>query len=230
MWDIYAKNYDTAVLSFSAYKELMQKVIENLDLRSDDYVLDLGCGTGNLENFIKHSDLDFKFECVDISENMLKVARKKLKGDTRFNFSQRDLNEDLNYGKVFSKAIMVHSLYTLKDLDSILQNISSVLKEGGELHIVNPLEGADINKMMKYELAKSGFILFFLKLLITIPANIINRVIARKASSKDFHFLSSEEYIVLLGKNGFAIKETFLVYANQSTYLISKLKNESLSL
>lgn len=225
MWDIYAKNYDRATLSFSAYQELMKEVLDKLELRNGDMILDMGCGTGNLEKLAqKNSDANYQFKGLDISLNMLNIAKKKLKNDKRFSLKQFDLNNELDFpNATFNKVVMIHSLYTLKDLSSVLQNLRKVMKPGAQLHIVNPLKGASISQMMNYEMQKSGLILFTLKLLVTIPANIINRIISSKASKSEFHFLTNEEYVILLEKNGFNLKESSLVYANQSTYLISEL-------
>ncbi len=224
MWNIYAKNYDSATLSFTAYKELMQLVIENLKVTNKDSILDMGCGTGNLEDILAESDTDFSLVGLDISNEMLRVAQRKVRDDTRFNFKNFDLNMELTFeSNSFNKVVMIHSLYTLNNLDSVLQNVKGVLVNGGELHIVNPLKDAQINKMVSYELKKSGVFVFIIKLLLTIPANIINRLIAKKADANEFHFLTNEEYILLLEKNGFSVVETSLVYANQSTYIISKI-------
>jgi len=217
-------NYDTAVLRFSAYKELIEKVSNDINLEKGDSVLDLGCGTGNLENRVKSNPLEFSFEGLDNSPVMLNIAKRKLKNDSRFKFSLGDINEDFKFeNETFSKVVMLHSLYAVEDLNSTLQNIARVLKPGGELHIVNPLKNADRSQMVKYELNRSGLFLFILKLLITLPAQIVNSLISKRVKKGYYHFLSNEEYIILLEKNGFSVELTSLVYANQSTYIISKL-------
>jgi len=45
-WDIYAKLYDTLNL-LQPYRDLHRQVLESLDLKDGELILDAGCGTGN---------------------------------------------------------------------------------------------------------------------------------------------------------------------------------------
>jgi len=47
-WDIYAKLYDTLNL-LEPYQRLHQEVLQSLELKGGERILDAGCGTGNFE-------------------------------------------------------------------------------------------------------------------------------------------------------------------------------------
>lgn len=45
-WGLYARLYDTLNL-LEPYKKLHREVLEKLELKSGERILDAGCGTGN---------------------------------------------------------------------------------------------------------------------------------------------------------------------------------------
>lgn len=218
-WDLYAKTYDSATSSFSGYKDLLALLVKELSLKKGDRLLDLGCGTANLEQELVKSNNEFSIHGIDISSGMLNYARKKVK-DSRVEFEQFDLNSILNFKTLsFNKAIMIHSLYTLNSPLNTLKEVRKVLQTNGELIIVNPIKGASIKTMISYEKDKVGTFRIILKLLKNIPAQIINRIISIRATKSHYHFLDVQEYKDLLKKSGFKIKVMKLVYAKQSLYI-----------
>lgn len=90
--DLIADDYDENVSNENnpvrrGYLELLKWVAEKT--QSSKRLIDLGCWTGNTVN-----TLSGNFEhitCVDISENMLNLAREKLKGKPNVSFIKNDL-------------------------------------------------------------------------------------------------------------------------------------------
>lgn len=222
-WDLYAKTYDKATLSFSAYSELITLLKEAINLQESDSLLDLGCGTGNLEKELVKNDLNFRIEALDISKNMLDYAKKKI-NDHRVTFKLFDLNNRLDYkDNSFDKAVMVHSLYTLNNPIETLKEVKRVLKPNGLLIIVNPFKDANMQLMMDYEKKKSGVLKFYWKLFLVLPAFIINKIIALRARNSQYHFYTEDEYSELLSKSGYNQIDVKKVYADQSIFLRSKI-------
>lgn len=60
------------------FTRIQNKVSEELDISKYDNILDIGCGTGALPKTLYHKGL--KVTGVDVSNGMLKQAKKKLKG------------------------------------------------------------------------------------------------------------------------------------------------------
>lgn len=218
-WNIYAKTYDKATNNFSAYRELMSIVVEKLSIKDNDKILDLGCGTGNLEHLIKKNDNNFSLLGLDVSEAMLAFAKNKV-NDSRILFKMHNLNLDLDVkDNTIDKVVMIHSLYTISDLNKMLIEIKRVLKPNGEFIVVNPLKNANMKIMMKYEEAKIGKFRLYLKIIRLLPAMIFNKIISGRAKKNQYHFLTKEEYSDLFSRNGYNLVESFGVYAGQSLFM-----------
>ena len=83
-WDIYAKLYDTLNL-LEPYQRLHQEVLQSLELKGGELILDAGCGTGNFEKLLQNTGLNnVKIEALDFSQAMLKRAKRK-NGNHSFN-------------------------------------------------------------------------------------------------------------------------------------------------
>ena len=84
-WDIYAKLYDTLNL-LEPYQRLHREVLDKLELKGGERILDAGCGTGNFEKLLsQNGSLNLKVEALDFSQAMLKRAKLK-NGNHSFNF------------------------------------------------------------------------------------------------------------------------------------------------
>jgi len=103
------------------------------ELPSEATILDLGCGPGT--DAVKLANKGLKIYGFDLSEELLKIASKRL---PKAVFSQGDMLEGLPYENeffdgVFSKASLLH---IPKDkIEIVLKEIIRVLKKNGILHI-----------------------------------------------------------------------------------------------
>lgn len=224
-WNLYARTYDIATLNFSAYQDLLVDIVKLLDESSIKWVVNLGCGTGSLESKVSERDGAFEWVGVDISKEMLRRARYKVPDD-RFTFSPGDLNKRLPF-KDSSRNVVVamHSIYALEKPTKILREISRILKKGGVLILVNPLKNARLESMMHYEKEKIGSVRFCLLLLKTIPALLLNMVIAKRARDAKFHFFSSSEIRDMVEKVNLNVIQERKVYAEQSILLVGRKCN-----
>src|SRR3989344_430103 len=73
----------------NAVSETLQITFQNQNLR----VLDMGTGTGSVAARILEDYPNAKITCLDGSPDMLDKARKRLGGDARCDFIQRDFSE-----------------------------------------------------------------------------------------------------------------------------------------
>jgi ubiquinone/menaquinone biosynthesis C-methylase UbiE len=125
-----AKYYDL-IYAFKDYKkEAMQiKALVSKYMKSEGKeLLDVACGTGHHLEYLKDG-----FSCmgVDVSNKMLKVARKNVKGVV---FKQADMTT-LNLGKEFDVITCLFSsigyVKTYKNLRNTIRHFSKHLKRGG---------------------------------------------------------------------------------------------------
>ncbi|MBD3203425.1 methyltransferase domain-containing protein [Candidatus Woesearchaeota archaeon] len=105
--------------------------IDMLSLNEKDIVLDYGCGTGrNIDRILKFTK---KVHGIDISENMLSIARKK--------FSNVDLKSPKNKNKIpfdntfFTKILCSFVISHIKNIDILFKEFNRVLVDEGKLVI-----------------------------------------------------------------------------------------------
>lgn len=100
-------------------------LIDILDSKKNEIVLDLGCGDGTLAKEIEEKGS--KVIGIDLSENMIQKAKEN--GIEAYVMSAIDLKFSNNYfDKVFSNAV----LHWIKDLDTNVKEINRVLKKNGK--------------------------------------------------------------------------------------------------
>lgn len=95
------------------YEEMMSALIDALPFKKRDRlrVLDLGCGTGNLSRKIISAYPNARITCVDMAENMLKMARAKLKDHNKINFwlgDIRDFDYSGKYDAIVASLVLHH--------------------------------------------------------------------------------------------------------------------------
>lgn len=102
-------------------------------LKKQDRILDLGCGNGRLRNFLNNEIIpEGNYFGFDVSEGLLKIARKKFPNDHFFrgNFAQKLPFGDENFDIVTGIASF-HHLLNKKDQNFFLQESLRVLKPKG---------------------------------------------------------------------------------------------------
>ncbi len=117
-WDAdkYAKHADFV-------SNLASPLIELLNPKKDEKILDLGCGDGMLAVEIEKSGAIVR--AVDLSEDMVKKAQKR--GVKASVMSAEDLAFEDEFDAIFSNAV----LHWVKNKDRAIKNIANSLKKRG---------------------------------------------------------------------------------------------------
>jgi len=102
---------------------LASPVIDLLEPKKDETILDLGCGDGTLAVEMEKFGADVT--AVDLSESM--VAKTKEKGIKSSVMSATELTFENEFDAVFSNAV----LHWVKDADEAIKKISKSLKQNG---------------------------------------------------------------------------------------------------
>ncbi|MDQ1251445.1 MAG: hypothetical protein QG646_524 [Euryarchaeota archaeon] len=138
-WDIASETFDTHVghgiqseKERDAWKRTFREVFPGKGLQ----ILDVGCGTGELS--VLFSEMGHRVTGIDISRNMLKVAKTKaetLKADIVFEEGDAETPDydTSSFDVVFNR----HLLWTLPNPKMAVENWSRVLKKGGKVVIVD---------------------------------------------------------------------------------------------
>lgn len=109
------------------------------DLKSSDFhkLLDVGCGSGELILKLSKVKNECSFFCVDPSESMLKVARRKVRrmGSSVPINLKIGSSRDIPFSEKFDAIISSFSYHHWKDRDSSLKSLVGYLSEGGFIGI-----------------------------------------------------------------------------------------------
>ena len=136
--DPIANDYDDNVQNENnpirkGYISLMKWIKEKT--KESNILIDLGCGTGNTSNQI---DSDKKIYCVDISQNMLDLAKKKLENNESIVFIKSDLLgffDDFKNDKQIDTIISTYAIHhlTQNEKHTLFEKAFNFLPKGGKV-------------------------------------------------------------------------------------------------
>ena len=141
------------------YTEMLEATasIISFDTNKEFKVIDLGCGTGTLSVEILKKFPKAKITCVDIAENMLKIAEEKL--GSSFEYINSDFNDFIfpdKYDLIVS-SLALHHLLNDDDKKVFYNKIYDALNSGGVFINADVITGSDkflqeiyLEKWMKY--------------------------------------------------------------------------------
>lgn len=133
--------------------EFGEDLVETLDPRDGERILDLGCGTGQLTARI--AEAGASVVGLDSSPEMVEAARSTHPDSTFVRADARDIPFEDAFDAVFSNAV----LHWIRAQDTALESIAGALRPGGRL--VAEMGGAGnidaIVRAVETELAERGY-------------------------------------------------------------------------
>lgn len=124
----------------AAGSDYQQKVafpstIEMLDLKPNDRLLDVGCGTGVFSSYFKQSKINYFG--IDVSKQMISIAKKEFYRHGKFyNFDILDIKSAGDFRQAsFDAACFVLSIQDMPNLDETIANTARLIKKDGKLVI-----------------------------------------------------------------------------------------------
>jgi ubiquinone/menaquinone biosynthesis C-methylase UbiE len=175
-WDSRAETYDKKWFGRFNYGQFTQKrVVSLLDLKENQYFLDIGCGTGwavrYATSLVKNKG---KFYGIDISSKMIEKAEKNCAGCENIYFYKADAAALPFEGDFFDFIICTNSFHHYFSPSKVLNEVYRVLKRGGKIYIA--------------ELSADGFIM-----------KMVDKWLKRKEREFVKHY-STQEYKTLFAK------------------------------
>jgi len=125
-WD--AAEYDRLPIPMTGWG---LKVLERLQLRGDERVLDAGCGTGQVTEALLARLPRGEIIALDGSGAMIEAARKRL-GSERVTYLVHDLLEPISIEPV-DVVVSTATFHWIRDHDLLFANLAAVLRPGGLL-------------------------------------------------------------------------------------------------
>jgi SAM-dependent methyltransferase len=123
--EIYEGMYQTFI-NYEDELEFYSKILSDHHCRN---IVELGCGTGSLASlFSKHQ---FNYTGIDLSEDMLQIARRKNPGISFIQADMRDFKLTQQTQAVIIAGRSISYLITNQDVQNALSKINQALHEGG---------------------------------------------------------------------------------------------------
>jgi SAM-dependent methyltransferase len=121
---------------------LNAEVLERLDVRPGDHVLEVGSGTGHALREVARRARAARVLGVDVSELMVELARARNRGEVEMwagDIGVLPLGE-----AAFDRVFSVHCIYFWQDVGAVLRKLATALKPGGRLVLAFRPAGDDI--------------------------------------------------------------------------------------
>jgi len=127
-------------------RQKLQRMLSAVEFSAEDYILDLGGGTGRLSEFLARAyKLPLNFFITDISGKMLKEGWKRF-GSLKFSWIQAD-SIYLPFKKESFEHIFCFSAFPhFEDKEKVLKEAYRLLKNGGNFLIFHLRSRQDINQ------------------------------------------------------------------------------------
>ncbi|HMV47374.1 MAG TPA: ubiquinone/menaquinone biosynthesis methyltransferase [Blastocatellia bacterium] len=137
MFEIIAPRYDffTVLFSYGMDRGWKRKLIEMLNLKGDEQVLDLACGTGDITFALGEKLPAGNATGLDITSGMIEIAnhKRREKNVPNVSFQLGDIMSMPFPDASFDYVTCGYALRNVPDVEAALSEIRRVLKPGGRL-------------------------------------------------------------------------------------------------
>ena len=133
-----SKSYDFATRMSQGYQDDLDTSAQRMNLKGDEYLLDLCCGTGKSTLACLKQLPTGRIVGVDNSEGMLLEARKKFAPEVSAGKTTFILNDAMHLDfpdNTFDAVFMAYGLRNMPDYAKAVQGIHRILKPGGKFCI-----------------------------------------------------------------------------------------------
>jgi trans-aconitate 2-methyltransferase len=126
-WD--AATYDRLAAPMTRWG---REVVDRLELRGDERVLDAGCGTGKVTAMVRELVPTGEIVALDGSASMIRIARERL-GDDRIEYVVADLLRPLLVDPQVDAVLSTATFHWIPDHDVLFANLAAVMRPGAQL-------------------------------------------------------------------------------------------------
>ncbi len=118
---------------------MIDQVIERLEIKDGDHILDFGCGWGCVPNYILSKFPNVRFTGLNLSHEQCQYMRHKMQDpesylSNRFTLYEGDLN-DAHFAEKFDKILSIGVFCHVGNLTNAFQKLASLLKSDGKVFI-----------------------------------------------------------------------------------------------
>jgi len=133
MFDDIANSYDrnNNIISLGTHNIVKKLALNELDLKNGQKVLDICCGTGDIEKILSKTKFKLSITGVDFSEQMLQISRRNCSGFT--DFIKSDATELPFANDEFDIITMTFGLRNIQNRTLAREEAYRVLKPNGQM-------------------------------------------------------------------------------------------------
>ena len=113
------------------------ELFKKIGIKKNDEILDVGCGTGRV-TYILHALSESSVTGVDLSSNMIDIAKDKYKNAAYATFLCEDFME-YDFEKKFDDIVIYNAYPHFLDLEKLNNALKRNLKDGGRFAIIHSL-------------------------------------------------------------------------------------------
>ncbi|MEH6556339.1 MAG: class I SAM-dependent methyltransferase [Oceanicoccus sp.] len=205
-WDGASKSYDKTEERFEYIHNRSRENTKRF-LKDSDRVLDYGCGTGTAA--CQFSDLVKEIQAIDISSNMIEIARGKaaVANIENVSFEQGDIFDSKYSNEKFDVILAFNMLHTVPNPQDVMLRVEELLQPDGLFISVTPC----LRQKMSFLVSLQIKLVSVLCKLGLIPIPI------RRITSSDVESL--------LAVGGFQTLESEEIYKDASSYFVVAKKS-----
>ncbi|MEM5810077.1 MAG: class I SAM-dependent methyltransferase [Candidatus Aenigmatarchaeota archaeon] len=227
-WEIRNKIYSFFLKNFVPYNELIENIINELDPKPGFYILDAGCGAGIFERkLIEKGIPNLKVEAIDVSDEIIRAAKRNNPHSNNIIFRVMDLNGKLEFkDRTFDAIVCINVLYLLKKPLNTLLEFYRILKAGGKIILAIPKYNFNYVTLFRMHFLKRrglkkirDAIIFPLVLVIILPFELFITMKERKGG---YHRFRERDIIELFRPTPFKYFRIMDSYAGQNFFIIVK--------
>lgn len=154
VWDNMAKSFHITSSHSNAHRQKYELIAEEILKIKPESILDLGCGSGILENELCRRGFCGQAHCYDASGKMLEIARNTVVAQN-CQFFESLINKDFNPGMKFDAVIAINLFFYLDDKEDFLKTVAECLKDKNSVFVmVIPKPGDETSN---WEFVKAHF-------------------------------------------------------------------------
>lgn len=141
----WAEKYDDDILWGHYFKYCYKQIIQIVKEKDIKFyqIIDLGCGTGELERQLFFQFPHITITAVDLSDKMINIASSKIK-NKNIKFIIDDVNNLHFFENSFDAIFVLNNLHHFYNLEMFFQRINPWLKSNGYLFIIDPFKDSFI--------------------------------------------------------------------------------------
>jgi demethylmenaquinone methyltransferase/2-methoxy-6-polyprenyl-1,4-benzoquinol methylase len=137
-----SRHYDRilTLASLGYYPRTIGKAIRDMNVRPEDRILDLGCGTGSNDYLMTgYMNENGGILGLDISEEMRTRFQRRFQGDGRVRFLEQRIDQPFQLGEAYDKVLISFVIHGFPHevRQVVIENAKKHLKTGGSFFILD---------------------------------------------------------------------------------------------